>query len=390
MLPTLSSALQADLVGLEESHRLRACPPISGPDRSHATLGDQPVTSFCSNDYLGLANHPALAAAATAAIQRSGFGASASRLISGDFPEHRDLETALARFLATDAALLFPTGYQANLGAITALAGRGDLILSDEANHASLIDGCRLSRAEVVVYSHADLPAAATALAAASSSSYRRRFLVTESLFSMDGDVAPLAGLAALARDHDTALIVDEAHALGVLGPGGRGLCADAGVVPDVLIGTLGKAFGAHGGFVAGARELRATLVNRARTFIFTTAAPPPVVAAAHAALRLAAGAEGDARRRSLRERIDQLAAALPSPPAHRPTGPIVPVILGSDAAALAASNHLRQRAFFVQAIRPPTVAPGTSRLRITLSAAHPPDAVAALAAALTDLPPVP
>jgi 8-amino-7-oxononanoate synthase len=271
------------------------------------------------------------------------------------------------------AALVFPSGYQTNLGVLTALAGRDDLIVSDALNHASLVDGCRLSRARVAVYPHADARAARRLLAAGTQ--FRRRILVTESLFSMDGDSAPLGALTDVAAATDSILVVDEAHAFGVLGPGGRGLCAAARVVPDVLIGTLGKAAGTAGGFVAGAQALRDLLVNRARTFIFTTALPPPVAAAATAAVGLIRGAEGDQRRARLAKRQRSLGEALVGRGSGRgiPDGPILPVRLGSEARALAVAEALRARGFFIPAIRPPTVPAGSSRLRITLSAAHEP-----------------
>ncbi len=367
---------------LAAEHRRRACPELSGASRTHPTLAAHPssLVSFSSNDYLGLASHPALASAAAASAARDGFGASASRLVTGDLPAHRALEDALAQFLGRQAALVFPTGYQTNLGVLGALAGPDDLIVSDALNHASLIDGCRLSRARIEIYPHADVDAARARLATGHTA--RRRLLVTESLFSMNGDAAPLAALADAADATDAVLIVDEAHALGVLGPEGRGLSAAAGIVPDVLIGTLGKAFGAAGGFAAGDRALRDLLVNRARTFIFTTALPPPVAAAAHAALALIAGVEGAARRAALdAHRVwlgTRLAARglVPAPPA----GPILPVVLGSETRALTASAALAARGFFVPAIRPPTVPPGTARLRVTLSSAHTADEVAALA----------
>jgi 8-amino-7-oxononanoate synthase len=322
----------------------------------------------------------------TAAAATEGFGAGAARLVSGDLPAHRALERDLAAFTGRPAALLFPTGYQTNLGVIAALAGPGDVIASDAANHASIIDGCRLSRASVSVFPHADAAAARAALAAGPTA--RRRFLVTESLFSMDGDSAPLASLAQVAADTDAVLVVDEAHALGALGPDGRGLAAEAGVTPDVLVGTLGKAFGSSGGFAAGDPALRAFLVNRARTFVFTTALPPPVAAAASAALALAAGPEGAARRARLAENIDRLGARLLAAGLLQrpPRSPIVPVVLGADARALAVSAALRSRGFFVPAIRPPTVPEGTARLRVTLSAAHAAADVDALADALMEV----
>jgi 8-amino-7-oxononanoate synthase len=297
-----------------------------------------------------------------------GFGAGAARLVTGNLASHRDLEATLAAFLVRDAALAFPSGYQANLGVLTTLAGPEDLIVSDAANHASLIDGCRLSRARIAVYAHGDAADASRALA--TPGSFRRRLLVTESLFSMDGDVAPLSELDEAARATEAILVVDEAHALGVSGPGGRGLCAAAKVSPDVLLGTLGKAFGAAGGFVTGHPALRDLLLNRARTFVFTTAPPAPVAAAAAAGVRLAASPEGEERRQRLHANGAYLAELLPGRVA-RPAGPIVPVVLGSDAAAVAAASTLRSQGLFVPAIRPPTVPERTARLRITLSSEH-------------------
>lgn len=368
--------LEAELAELTVAHRRRACPPVSGGSRVHMGVAGEPRLAFCSNDYLGLANHPALAEAAGVAAAEQGFGSSAARLVSGDFPAHRELEAHLAAYCGRPAALVFPSGYQTNLGVLTALAGPDDLIVSDALNHASLIDGCRLSRARVAVYPHGDARAAERLLAEGSAA--RRRLLVTESIFSMDGDAAPLADLADLADRHDAILILDEAHAFGVLGPHGRGLSAAAGIEPDVLIGTLGKAVGAAGGFVTGSNLLRDFLVNRARTFIFTTALPPPVAAAATAALALLDGREGEQRRARLRDRrawlAERLAALGPlTLPGFVdcPGSPILPFVLGTETRALAVSAALAERGVFVPAIRPPTVPVGTARLRITLSAAH-------------------
>jgi 8-amino-7-oxononanoate synthase len=403
---SLSATLEAELAALAATDRLRACPETAGVSRVNVRIGQHPRISFCSNDYLGLASHPALLSAAVAAGARDGFGASASRLVSGDLPAHRRLEEHLAMFLGRQATLVFPTGYQANLGVLTALAGSEDLIVSDALNHASIIDGCRLSRAQVAVYPHADAGAAARLLAGAGR--FRRRILVTESLFSMDGDAAPLGALAEAATTTDAILIVDEAHAFGALGPGGRGLCAAAGVVPDVLVATLGKALGAAGGFVAGDRALRDILVNRSRTFIYTTALPPPVAAAADAALDLVAGTEGDRRRGLLHQhrvwlddQLNALGVGAPATEAARATatdppapssratspirGPIVPILMGSNARALAASAALAARGIFVPAIRPPTVPVGSARLRVTLSAAHAATDLMALVAALAE-----
>jgi 8-amino-7-oxononanoate synthase len=385
----LSVVLQAELDALRNAGRLRACPDLDGPSRQRPLGPTGPLISFASNDYLGLASHPEIVAAAPEAAATEGFGAGAARLVTGDLPAHRALERDLAEYLRRSSALLFPTGYQANLGVVTALAGPSDLIVSDALNHASIIDGCRLSRATVAVYAHTDPAAAAVALARPGP--FRRRFVITESLFSMDGDAAPLAALAELAAAHNAVLIVDEAHALGVLGPSGRGLCAQAGVDADVVVGTLGKAFGSAGGFVTGSAQLRDYLINRARTFIFTTAAPPPVAAAARAGVRLAAGPDGDARRARLaanRSRLlgNHLLGSL-GPKlklADAPGGPIVPVILGTDARALAAARSLRERGILIPAIRPPTVQEGTARLRLTLSSEHTYEEIDAVATALT------
>jgi 8-amino-7-oxononanoate synthase len=392
-LRDFAAALQAELDELAAADRLRACHELAGLSRQRPVGPAGPLLSFSSNDYLGLASHPEVLAAAAETAAREGFGAGAARLVTGDLPAHRSLERDLAAFTGRSAALLFPTGYQANLGVVTALAGPGDLIVSDAANHASLIDGCRLSRATVAIYPHGDAQAAAAALSRPGT--FRRRLLVTESLFSMDGDAAPLTALAELAAARDAILVVDEAHALGTTGPGGRGLSAAAGVVPDVLIGTLGKAFGSAGGFVAGAAELRAFLVNRARSFIFATAPPPPVAAAATAAVRLAAGGEGERRRERLaanrRLLLDLLAKAPALPTSRLPAepdlaSPILPIVLGGDARALTSSARLRDQGLFVPAIRPPTVPEGTARLRITFSSEHTPAEIETLARALREV----
>ena len=385
VLPILDSDLQAELLLLEAQGRSRSCAAAAGPSRTNPTVDGQSLVSFCSNDYLGLSRHPALAAAAAASIARSGFGASASRLIVGDLPEHRELEAALSAYLNMEAVLLFPSGYQTNLGVLAALAGPGDLVLCDHANHASIVDACRLSRARPSFYRHLDVSSAEKRLLSLAPAA-RRKLLVTESLFGMDGDIAPLADLAALASKHGAALVVDEAHALGLLGPGGRGLCHEAGVTPDVLIGTLGKAFGSAGGFAAGSSTLRKYLVNRSRTFIFTTAPPPPVAAAALAALDIIRGDEGTARRNALAERVLRFQSRLPPKARHSHPSPIFPIILGPDHAAVEASHALRARGFFVQPIRPPTVPDGTARLRITLSAGHRPTDVDAFVTTLAPL----
>ncbi|MCC6750501.1 MAG: 8-amino-7-oxononanoate synthase [Deltaproteobacteria bacterium] len=369
----------------EELHRLEE----RGLRRSLAGPLPAETINFSSNDYLGLATHPALSDAACHAL-RTTTGAGSARLIGGDLAEHRALEDRVAEYKNTERALLFSTGYQANLGVLTALLSPGDAVYSDALNHASLIDGCRLSRAAIHVFPHADPDALGRLLA--EGSRYRRRLVVTDSVFGMDGDRAPLAALARLARHHDAILVVDEAHATGVCGPHGSGAVAEAGIAPDVQIATFGKALGCFGAAALGSRVLIDYLTNRARSFVFTTALPPAICAAARAALDVAASAEGD----RLRERVQRNLALLHAGLARLgrdgvPTGlPIVPLHLGSPEAALAASAALLERGFFVQAIRPPTVPPGTSRLRISLSARHEPEQLQRLLSALAEVLPPP
>ncbi|HKE16342.1 MAG TPA: aminotransferase class I/II-fold pyridoxal phosphate-dependent enzyme, partial [Kofleriaceae bacterium] len=265
------------------------------------------------------------------------------------------------------------SGFQANVGVIPALVGADDLVLSDRLNHASLIDGCRLSRARVLIYDHADAASARRQLAAARTSA-RRCLLVTEAVFSMDGDRAPLAELAEVAAGHDAWLMVDEAHAVGALGPGGRGLSAAVGVVPDVMVGTLGKAFGSFGAYVAGGAGLRSFLVHRARSFVFTTALPPAIAAASRAALELVAGAQGDELRAALRLRIDRCREKLAALDLLAPgagASPIFPIMVGEEGRSLDVSRRLLAAGIHAQAIRPPTVPRGTSRLRFALMATH-------------------
>ena len=343
---------------------------IDGAVDTWVTVDGTRALLLCSNNYLGLANHPALMAAAARAAETHGVGAGASRLISGSLAMHRDLEARLARFKHAEAAVLFPTGYHANIGTITALVRRGDAVFSDRLNHASIIDGCRLSGADVHVYPHADARALDDLLARHPA---RRRLVVTDSVFSMDGDHAPLREICAVAAAHDAMVMVDEAHATGVEGPTGAGLVEALGLDDAITVqmGTLGKALGAAGAFVAGRRSLIELLVNRARSFIYTTALPPPVVAAVDAALDVV---EHEPERRArlaeisatLRTRLRDLGFEIPPG-----AGPIIPVIAGTSERALAWSRGLLEHGVFVQAIRPPTVPDGTARLRVTLMATH-------------------
>jgi 8-amino-7-oxononanoate synthase len=330
---------------------------------------ERPVVSFASNDYLGLANHPAVVAAAHEALDRWGAGAGASRLIVGSRPIHRDLESAIAEWKATDAALAFPTGYAANLGLLTTVGGREVTICSDALNHASIVDGCRLARADTRVYDHGDLDH----LAALMSDIEGRVVVVSDSVFSMDGDMADLEGLARVCARRRALLVLDEAHA--VLGPDTTALDDE---VELLRVGTLSKTLGSLGGFVAGSLRWIELLVNRARPFIFTTAPTPADAAAALAALGVMRSPEGDALRARLRAHVEAIK------PGHG--SPIVPVILGEEVHAVEAARALLERGFLVPAIRPPTVAAGSSRLRVTMSAAHTDGQVAMLLGALHDL----
>ena len=367
----LDQALQARL-GDREAHalrrRLRTFASGVGP---RVMLDGRSVIQLCSNDYLGLASHPALTRAARAATARYGIGAGSARLVGGTTDAHAELEAAIATLKRADAAVVLSTGYDVNAGVIPALVGAGDQIFSDALNHASLIDGCRLSPAQVCVYRHADADHLDTLLAA--SPPARQRLIVTETVFGMDGDLAPLTALVELARRHDAWLMVDEAHATGVFGPRGGGLADHLGLSDeiDVQMGTLSKALGALGGFVAGSDALAAHVINEARTFVYTTALPVPIVAAARAAIDLVMR-EPERRERLWRHADylrDQLTNAGFAIGASR--SPILPVAVGPAATAVRLSDELLARGVFVPAIRPPTVPDGTARLRVTPMATH-------------------
>lgn len=384
----LETELDAALAGLARQGlaRHRRTVEASGPGH-RVTVDGHACVSFCSNDYLGLASDPRVTASLRAGAERWGCGAGAAHLVTGHTGAHHELEAALAEFTGRPRALLFSTGYMANLGVVTALAGREDFIAEDRLNHASLIDAARLAGAGIRRYHHADPTAAAARLGASQA---RRRLLVTDGVFSMDGDAAPLAALADVAAASNATLIVDDAHGLGVAGPGGRGSVAAAGLTTSevpVLVGTLGKAFGTFGAFVAGSEALVETLIHRARTYIYTTAPPPAVAAATLTALEAVIGEDWRRARlatlvtrfrRGAREAGLRLAAS---------DSPIQPVLVGDSAAAVAASESLMARGYWVTAIRPPTVPAGTARLRVTLSATHEDADLAGLLAALADIP---
>ena len=367
----LKDVLTARLARVRENGLYRVLRPIDGAQDAVVSLDGHDVLLFSSNNYLGLANHPTLKRAAAEAIERFGCGSGASRLISGSMAVHHELEARLAALKKTEAALVFPTGYHANVGVLSALMGPGDTILSDGLNHASIIDGCRLSRAEVRVYPHGDTQALDALLAACPPSG--QRLIVTDTVFSMDGDLAPLAELVELARRHDAWLMVDEAHATGVFGPCGGGLVEQAGLVKrvDIHMGTLGKALGGIGAYVAGSRELVDWLVNRARSFIYTTGMPPAAAASALAALDLVE--REPERRQRLWDNTRFLSDGL------RGLGyrigdsrsQILPVIIGDARQTMALAEATLRRGVFAHGIRPPTVPEGTSRIRVTPMATH-------------------
>ncbi|MDB4949674.1 MAG: 8-amino-7-oxononanoate synthase [Gemmatimonadetes bacterium] len=384
----MDHALAAELRELERAGLRRRMRQVHGRAGADVVLDGRRMVDFSSNDYLGLAGDPRLADAAARALRDEGTGGAAARLISGNHPLHEALEKELAALKGTEAALLFPSGYAANVGAIPALVGRGDAVYSDALNHASLIDGIRLSRAEARVFPHLDVDAL-DAMLAADAGRFRRRMVVVDAVFSMDGDLFPLDRLVGVVRRHAAWTYVDDAHGTGVLGDAGRGSAERWGVegALDVVMGTLGKALGTAGAFVAGTSVLRDLLLNRARSFVFTTAPPPALAAATIQALRIAR--DEPWRRDRLRSNARRLREGLRSlghPAAGEPDGHVAAVLIGGAERTVRLGEALRERGFLVGAVRPPTVPPGTSRLRITLSAAHTPEQVDALLDALSTL----
>ncbi|NGP52375.1 8-amino-7-oxononanoate synthase [Thioalkalivibrio sp. XN8] len=387
--PATTEALARELERLEQAdlYRRRRVAAWSPELRAAELVVDgRRCLAFCSNDYLGLAHDPRLAEALAGHALAAGAGSGAAHLVTGHSPEHHALEEELAAFTGFPRALLFSTGYMANLGLLCALADRGDLVAEDRLNHASLLDASRLSGARVRRYAHADPAAAERRL----DGSARRRFIVTDGVFSMDGDRAPLAALAALARRHAAELVVDDAHGLGVVGPEGRGSLAAAGLAPadaTALVGTLGKAFGTFGAFVAGSETVIETLLQRARSYIYTTAPPPALAAATRRALALARAEQWRRDRlATLVGRFRAGAAALGLRLAPSDT-PIQPVLASSARAALEAAERLFAAGLWVTPIRPPTVPAGSARLRVTFSAAHEEADVDRLLAALDGIP---
>jgi glycine C-acetyltransferase/8-amino-7-oxononanoate synthase len=368
---------ELEALGLRRRTRL-----VSGPQGPHVLLDGKPVLMLCSNNYLGLADHPRVREAAAEAAMRWGVGTGASRLVSGTMTIHRRLEERLADFKRRQSALLFGSGFLANAGAIAALARPGDVVFSDELNHASIVDGCRLSRAEVFVYEHLDVEHLTWGISKAEG---RGALIVTDSVFSMDGDVAPLQEIVELAQRRRIRVLVDEAHGTGALGPGGRGALAEAGVEDqvDVIVGTLGKALGSYGAFVACDRSMADYLLNAARTFVFSTAPPPPAVAGALAALDLLE------QRPQLVARLHSNAAALRSELQREgfdvgdSRTQILPIVVGDAELAVEVCEAALERGVFAQAIRPPTVPPMTSRLRLAVMASHRADELRAAARVL-------
>ncbi len=366
-----------DVRGLRRVRRL-----LASPQRARVTVDGRDYVAFCSNDYLGLAADPRLAAAAREGIDRYGVGGGASHLILGHGTAHHELEEALAQFVRLPRALLFSTGYMANMGVVSALTGRGDAVFADKLNHASLNDAALVSRAAFKRYAHNDLEALARLLATTTA---RRRLVVTDAVFSMDGDIAPVAALLELCERHDAYLFIDDAHGFGVLGEAGRGTLEHFGITSDRIIymATLGKAAGVAGAFVAGDETLIETLIQNARTYIYTTATPPLLAHALLASVQIIAQEEW--RRERLRALIAQLRDGLTASPWQLMPSetPIQPLLAGGNDAALALSARLAATGLLVPAIRPPTVPQGTARLRISLSADHEAADVARLIAAL-------
>jgi 8-amino-7-oxononanoate synthase len=373
--------LEEELAGLERKHRRRIARVGTGPQAAHVVVDGREVVSFSSNDYLGLASHPGLREAARAAIERSGVGAGSSRLIAGNFEAHAELERVAAGLLGTESARLFNSGFAANTGLLPVLAGAADQIFSDELNHASIIDGSRLSRATVRVFGHGKLSDLEEMLSGAREG---RRVIVTESVFSMDGDLADLVGLREIADRYGAILVVDDAHALGVYGERGAGLIAARGIRTEATVVTLGKALGAYGAIVAGSRSLSEVLWNRARSLVFTTGLPPMIAASAIAAIAIVQGEEGDRRRRDLWARIGQLVSGLAELGIEvAGTSPIVPLLVGGDRDVMSWTSRLLELGIYVQGVRPPTVPEGTARLRVALSAGHSEEDVGRLLAAI-------
>jgi glycine C-acetyltransferase/8-amino-7-oxononanoate synthase len=383
---SLEVFLAGRLREIEARGLLRRLNPLEGSQGILVRRDSKTLRNFSSNDYLGLANHPGLWEAAQREWARGGFGAGASRLVCGSLAAHGELEEELADFKKTGAALVFSSGYAAAAGTIAALCGSGDVVVLDKLSHACLVDAAHLSGAAIRVFPHNDLEKLESHLRWASTKHPDGRVLVVaESVYSMDGDTAPLADIVELKDRFGAWLMLDEAHAVGVIGPQGRGLAEHEGLANrvEIQMGTLGKALGAHGAYIAGSVALRDFLVNRARSFVFSTAPPAPLAAAAKEAIRICRSDEGDARREALRSGIKTWRDFFEESPTD---GAIQPLHVGGEREAVELSGRLLERGFLVPAIRYPTVALGQARLRVTLCAGHSKNDVRELATALAEL----
>jgi len=388
---SLDSGLVRRLGAQRQQNLLRKLRRVDSPQSPRIQIDGKKYLNFSSNDYLGLANHPALKEAAVHAVKKFGAGSGASRLVCGSLAPFHKLESALARFKKSDAALTFSTGYAAALGAIGALLGRDDIIILDKLVHACIVDAAKLSGAKIRVFAHNDLDDLVHKLKWAAdfrrSSANSRALIVTESIFSMDGDTAPLREIVALKHKYGAWLMVDEAHATGIVGKNGRGLADHLGVGNQIEIqmGTLGKALGASGGFICGSRPLIDLLINHARSFIFSTAPVPAAAAAATAALRLVQSADGAQLRQKLHANVSEFQSAIGGRQPNL-SGAIIPVILRDESKALKTAEKLLAQNIFVPAIRYPAVARGAARLRVTLTAAHTSNDISRLTGALKSL----
>ncbi len=366
---TGTSFWDEELDELRQKDLFRSMPKIRGFPGRLIMVDGRGALNFSANNYLDLAGHPAVIEACIEYLGRYGVGSTASRLIAGNNSPFEEIESFMARWKGTEAAIFFGSGYQANIGVITALTGENDLVASDALNHASIVDGCRLSRARTCVYPHKDLDRLEEILR---EPGFRRKIVVTESIFSMDGDRAPLKAIQGLCRRYGAALMVDEAHATGVRGSHGQGLAAEQGVVPEIQMGTLSKAAGTYGAYVAGSRQLIEMLTNRARSLIYTTGMPPAIAGAALAALRIVASDQGVARRRGLQHNVAFFADLLLTRMGRRvDPSHIVPFIIGDSRRTIEVSAACLNEGIFVHGIRYPTVPEGSARLRFTLMSAH-------------------
>ena len=371
-MSNLNDQLGAELDKSRAEGLYRSLRTITSAQGPRIVLDGRELLNFSSNDYLGLANDPALKRAAVAAIEKYGVGAGASRLVCGNLQPYEDLERKLAAFKAREAAIVFSSGYAANIGAIAALVGEGDLVILDKLNHASIIDGARQSGATIRVYPHKNLAKLEAILQ--QGDAIRRKLIVTETVFSMDGDLAPLAEIVALKEKHGAWLMIDEAHATGLYASNRRGIAEAVGVEDrvDIMLGTLSKALGCAGGFVVGSQVLIDFLRNRARSLIYSTALPPSVCAAAAAAVDFVMSEDGHQRRDQLWRNVSAMKNGLSAAGmANESRSPIIPIIIGEEGAAVEISRQLQERGIFVPAIRFPTVPKGKARLRVTVTAAH-------------------